>query len=115
TDHHRDQCSSASRFKQAGAKIAVPAAEADFFRNATEIWATADKQLYHRYYFRPDFFILRNSVAPDRELQPGDVFEWQGLDIQVVSTPGPTDGSVSYIIDLDGRKFAFTGDLMYGT
>ena len=114
TDHHRDQCSSASRLKQAGAKIAVPAGEADFFRNATENWAKADKTLYHRYYFRPDFFFLRSSVAPDRELQPGEVFSWQGLDIRVVSTPGPTERSVSYIVDLNGKKFGFTGDLIYG-
>lgn len=114
TDHHRDQCSSASRLKQAGARVAVPAAEADFFRNATDNWARADKALYHRYYFRPDFFFLRSSVAPDRELQPGEVFHWQGLDIQVVPTPGPTEGSVSYVVDLDGKKVAFTGDLIYG-
>ena len=31
TDHHRDQCAGAARLKQAGAKIAVPAAEAEFF------------------------------------------------------------------------------------
>ena len=114
TDHHRDQCSGAGRLKKAGAKIAVPAGEAEFFRNATEIWRKADKALHHRYDFRPDMFILRSSVTPDRELQPGDVFKWEGLEIQVVSTSGPTDGSVSYMVDIDGKKYAFTGDLIYG-
>ena len=64
--------------------------------------------------FRPDLFILRSSVVPDRELQAGEVFHWEGLDIQVVPTPGPTDGSVSYIVDMDGKKLAFTGDLIFG-
>jgi glyoxylase-like metal-dependent hydrolase (beta-lactamase superfamily II) len=113
TDHHRDQCEGAARLKRAGVKIAVPAAEARFFRNASEIWQGADTILYDRMDFRPDLFILRSSVEPDRELQPGESFRWQGIDIQVVSTPGPTDGSVSYIVDIDGKKLAFTGDLIY--
>src|ERR1019366_23295 len=72
TDHHRDQCEGAARLKQAGVKIAVPAAEARFFRNATEIWQGADTILYDRMDFRPDLFILRSSVEPDRELQPDE-------------------------------------------
>jgi glyoxylase-like metal-dependent hydrolase (beta-lactamase superfamily II) len=95
-------------------KIAVPAGEAEFFKNATGIWESADTILYERMNFRPDLFILRSSVVPDGELQAGEVFHWEGLDIQVVPTPGPTDGSVSYIVDIDGKKFAFTGDLIYG-
>jgi glyoxylase-like metal-dependent hydrolase (beta-lactamase superfamily II) len=114
TDHHRDQCSGAARLKKAGSKIGAPVGEAAFFRNATEIWRNADKALHHRYDFRPDMFILRSSVTPDRELQPGEVFKWEGLEIQVVSTSGPTDASVSYIVDIDTKKYAFTGDLIYG-
>jgi glyoxylase-like metal-dependent hydrolase (beta-lactamase superfamily II) len=91
----------------------VPAGEAEFFKNATGIWESADTILYDRMNFRPDLFILRSSVVPDGELQAGEVFHWEGLDIQVVPTPGPTDGSVSYIVDIDGKKFAFTGDLIY--
>jgi glyoxylase-like metal-dependent hydrolase (beta-lactamase superfamily II) len=113
TDHHRDQCASAALLKKAGVKIAVPAGEAEFFKNATGIWESADTILYDRMNFRPDLFILRGSVVPDEELQAGEVFHWEGLDIQVVPTPGPTDGSVSYIVDIDGKKFAFTGDLIY--
>jgi glyoxylase-like metal-dependent hydrolase (beta-lactamase superfamily II) len=114
TDHHRDQCSGASRLKQAGVKIAVPVGEAKYFRDASELWRNADNTLYHRYNFRPDLFFLRGSVAPDRELSAGETFRWRGLEIQVVSTPGPTDGSVSYLIDVDGKRLAFTGDLIYG-
>jgi len=114
TDHHRDQCAGAALLKKAGVKIAAPAAEAEFFKNATGIWDGADTILYDRMNFRPDLFILRRSVAPDRELEAGETFRWQGLDIQVISTPGPTDGSVSYIVDIDGKRLAFTGDLIYG-
>ena len=91
TDHQRDQCEGAARLKHAGVQIAVPAAEARFFRNATEIWQRADTILYDRMNFRPDLFILRSSIEPDRELQPGESFHWESLDMQVVPTPGPTD------------------------
>lgn len=115
THHHRDQCSGAALMKKIGAKIAVPAAEAQFFRNATEFWLHADNILDYRFLdFRPDLFVLRKSVVPDRELRPGDVFQWEGLDVQVVATPGHTDGSVTYIVNIDGQKIAFTGDLIYG-
>ena len=114
THHHRDQCSGALQAKRAGAKIAVPAAESKFFRDATEFWLSADKILDHRYNFRPDLFVLRESVVPDREFQPGEVFHWEGIEIRVVPTPGHTDGSVSYLVDVDGQRIAFTGDLIYG-
>lgn len=113
TDHHRDQCEGAARLKQAGVKIAVPAGEARFFRNATEIWQGADTILYDRMDFRPDLFILRSSIEPDRELQAGETFRWEGVEIKVLPTPGPTDDSVSYLVDIDGQKLAFTGDLLY--
>ncbi len=114
TDHHRDQCAGAALLKKAGARIAVPSGEAEFFKNATAAWQGADTILYDRMDFRPDLFILRNSLVPDRELQGGEVFHWEGLDFQVVPTPGPTDGSVSYLVDVDGKKLAFTGDLIFG-
>ncbi len=114
TDHHRDQCAGAALLKRAGVKIAAPAGEAEFFTNATGIWDGANTILYDRMDFRPDLFILRSSVELDKELQADEVFHWQGLDFQVVPTSGPTDGSVSYIVDIDGKKLAFTGDLIYG-
>jgi glyoxylase-like metal-dependent hydrolase (beta-lactamase superfamily II) len=114
THHHRDQCSGAGLLKKEGVKMAVPASEAEFFRRATEFWCEADRMIDHRYEFRPDLFVLRSSVLPDLELQAGQVFHWEGLDILALSTPGHTDGSVTYIIKVDGSTIAFTGDLIYG-
>lgn len=114
TDHHRDQCSGAGKLKKAGVKIAVPAAEAGFFRDATALWKDSDKALYHRYHFRPDFFMSRESVQPDRALLDGEVMPWEGLEIRVISTPGTTDGSATFLLDIDDERIAFTGDLIYG-
>lgn len=114
THYHRDQCSGASKLKTAGVQISVPASEAAFFRNATEFWLQANSVLDHRYNFRPDTMVLRESVVPDRELRPGDAFQWQGIPIRVIATPGHTDGSLTYLAKVDGRSVAFTGDLIYG-
>ena len=112
TDHARDQAAGVHRLRQAGVRVAVPAREARFFERATDFWLNAEFE--HRYTFRPDFMVLRHSVPVDRQLQPGSVFHWQGIDIHVLGTPGRTNGAVSYVFELDGRTFAFTGDLIYG-
>lgn len=114
THYHRDQCSAAPRLKKSGAKIGVPASEARLFRDAAEFWLEANAILNHRYNFRPEIMVLRESVAPDRNFQPGDAFEFEGIPIRVVATPGHTDGSLTYIVESDGNAFAFTGDLIYG-
>lgn len=114
TDHEREHCSGAAFLKKAGVKLAAPSAEARFFNQATEFWANADTVINHRYDFRPDLFVLRESVNLDREVQPGEIFKWQDLHIQVIATPGYTDGQVSYVVDIDGKGIAFTGDLIYG-
>ncbi|HEY8742286.1 MAG TPA: MBL fold metallo-hydrolase, partial [Chloroflexota bacterium] len=54
------------------------------------------------------------SVAVDRALAGGDTFAWEQYAIQVVATPGHTDGSLSYVVDCAGRRVAFVGDLLYG-
>jgi glyoxylase-like metal-dependent hydrolase (beta-lactamase superfamily II) len=111
THYHRDQCSGAPRFN--GVSVYVPASEAPLFTKATEFWQSADVILDHRYTFRPEIMVLRESVAIDRELRDGEVIHWEGIAIRVVATPGHTDGSLSYFVEVDGKTIAFTGDLIY--
>ena len=114
TDHHRDKCSGVPLKKQEGARLAVPAGEEPLFRGAKEFWIEADNILDHRYNFRPDLLVLRDSVAPDRLMKPGETFEWEGLEIHAIATPGQTDSSLTYMVDIDGKRVAFTGDLIAG-
>ena len=114
THHHRDQCSSVSRLVAAGTKVAVPLKEKHFFDEANRFWDSADTILDHRYDFRPHLFTLRDSVPVTRAVKGGDVHEWEGLKFQVIETPGHTDGSVSYLVELGAKRVAFTGDLISG-
>jgi glyoxylase-like metal-dependent hydrolase (beta-lactamase superfamily II) len=114
TDHHRDKSAGSSAMKNAGAKLAVPAAEESLFRGATEFWLNADNIIDHRYDFRPDLLVLRESVVPDHLIKPGETFSWEGLQIHAIATAGETNGSVTYIADVDGKRVAFTGDLIAG-
>jgi hypothetical protein len=50
----------------------------------------------------------------ERWVKDGDEIKWQGITFRVLETPGYTRGSVSYITELDGKRIAFTGDLIYG-
>ncbi|MFB3922401.1 MAG: MBL fold metallo-hydrolase [Terriglobia bacterium] len=111
THHHRDQWSGAPRL---GCKVAVPEAEKTFFSKAEEFWDRADAILDHRYNFRPHLFTGRESIAVTRTLRDGEIFDWEGLHIEAVATPGHTDGSLSYVVDCEGKRVAFTGDLIYG-
>ena len=115
THYHRDQCSGARQLRKAGVKIDVPASEAQFFNNATEFWLEADRVLDHRYNFRPEIMVLRESVEIDRGLRGGEILHWEGIPIRVVETPGHTDGSLTYLVEIDGRTIAFSGDVIYGT
>ena len=53
-------------------------------------------------------------LMADRYVKGGDTIKWQGIDLRVLNTPGYTRGAVSYIAEIDGKKFAFVGDLIYG-
>jgi glyoxylase-like metal-dependent hydrolase (beta-lactamase superfamily II) len=112
TNYEREHCAGATVLKSSDVKIAVPATEAQFFHGATQFWQSADTLMDHCYDFRPDLSLLRASVQPDRELLTDDVFKWQGLEIEVVGTPGYTDGGVSYVVNIDQQRIAFTGSLI---
>ena len=114
TDHRLEHCASAGELKTRGIKIAVPASEAPFFHAAQEFWKNADQFIDHRYDFRPDLSVLRTSVQPDQLLEIGSTFRWRGLELKVIATPGFSDGGVSYVVNIDGQRLAFTGNLLTG-
>ena len=53
-------------------------------------------------------------VAITQWVEGGEKLQWPATQIEVLDTPGFTRGSVSYLCEVDGRRIAFTGDLIYG-
>src|SRR5579884_2779826 len=116
THHHRDQASAAWQLSTAGSKIGVPSSEKDLFDAVQEFWETdAYGTLdYRALKMRPTLFTIRDSVPVTRTLKGGDVLEWEGLRLEVLDTPGHTDGSITYFLESQGKRIAFVGDLIYG-
>ena len=46
-------------------------------------------------------------------VKEGDMIDWQGLSFKVIETRGYTTDMVAYVVELDGKKIAFTGDLIW--
>lgn len=112
THGHRDQTAGLDEFA-VRPKVYAPAAERAMFENASERWTGPEAQ-YHLYNDRPTPPLLTESMHVDGFLEDGDCVEWGGALVWAVATPGHTDGGMSYLIDADGVRAAFTGDLIYG-
>ncbi len=110
THHHRDQCWGTNRLRAAGAKVAVPEHERHLFDQVELFWQ--HKRIYDNYNDRNTFFSLDRNVPVDAELLDYESFAWRGIEFQVVPAKGHTHGMSMLIAEIDGRRVAFTGDLM---
>jgi glyoxylase-like metal-dependent hydrolase (beta-lactamase superfamily II) len=112
THHHRDQAFGAPLLAAGGARICVPASERAHFDNVEAYWNGAASR-WHLYNLHPHHLMLAESVRVDATLDPGDTLAWGPAKITVLPTPGHTDGSVSYLVEVDGRRVVFCGDALY--
>jgi glyoxylase-like metal-dependent hydrolase (beta-lactamase superfamily II) len=112
THHHRDQVQGLARAAEAGIRIWVPPVEEELVADVERRWQS--RQLDNDYDVRQDRFSLLEDVPV-----AGTVAEYRrraygGIEVFTLPTPGHTVGSVTYLVDLDGRRLAFSGDLVYG-
>jgi len=112
THSHRSAAEGVAELAAAGAKVAVPEAERTLFENPQAFWANDAACRVHCYHFHPSPCTVWEPVSVARGLGDGEAIAWQGLRIQAIATPGPTDGGMSYLVDADGLRVAFIGDLM---
>lgn len=112
THHHRDQGQGLGIAAKRNIPIWVPHTEQDLFKQADEHWQA--REIYNNYNVRQDRFSILESIPIAGTLKDYEMREFVGLKFNVVPTPGHTIGSVSFILELDGRRIAFTGDLIAG-
>lgn len=111
THHHRDQVYGAYKALEKGAWIGVPEGESHLFENVESYWKDP-AQRWHRYYFRLHN-VLPIPLTVHKRFKDGDELKWGPARITALSTPGHTDGSMSYLIEVDGKRLAFCGNLIY--
>jgi len=112
THYHRDQLCGAYGLGE-GARIGVPAVEREHFANPAAYWED-DKYLWKVYRsFRPHHLMPVEPLRADDALTDGDRLAFGPAKIQVLLTPGHTEGSVSYLVEVDGRRVVFSGDCIY--
>jgi glyoxylase-like metal-dependent hydrolase (beta-lactamase superfamily II) len=112
THHHRDQACGARQLAP-GAKIGVPAGERELFANTASYWSD-DGQLWRVYRsFRPHPLTLTEPLEVDEAFADGHQLEFGPAKIRVLDTPGHTEGSVSYLVEVDGKRVVFSGDAIY--
>lgn len=96
-----------------GAEAIVPQKEVEKFTKVDEFWSAFVQKRFHDYN-QQTTKILTEPLNVTNAVQGGDTIEWKGLSIRVLDTPGYARGSVSYFVEVDGRKHGFVGDLIYG-
>ena len=110
THHHRD---SAAGFPMSDdIRVGIPAKEGTWF-SAVETFWNDPQYRWHLYNYRPHNLMLAKAISVTDTYTDGAQFEWGPASLTVLETPGHTDGSVTYLIDVDDERFAFSGDLIY--
>ena len=112
THHRRDVAWAALGPARRGARVVAPATELPIIANAKGFWDEFQAVRFHDY-AQQSTKILTENLDVQEPATGGKRIEWRGLEIEVMDTPGFTRGSVSYLVNLQGSRIAFTGDLIY--
>ena len=110
THHHRD---STTGFPiPNNARIGAPAKEAAWFSEVATFWNDPQYR-WHLYNYHPHNLMRTDPIGVDDTYTEGAQIQWGPASLKVLETPGHTDESVTYLIDVDSERFAFLGDLIY--
>ncbi len=114
THYHRDQTCGARGFAVRGARLAVPAEEKTCFADPGQHWNDPRWLWRVSASFRPDHLLPCEPLPVDALLGDGDELQFGPARVKVLATPGHTDGAVSLLVEVDGRRVVFCGDVVAG-
>ncbi|PYV15808.1 MAG: hypothetical protein DMG07_08995, partial [Acidobacteria bacterium] len=109
THFHRDHTQEDALLRAQGIRLAVPESERKYFEAVENLWD--EKRVFKLYDMRNEFLALARNVPVDRGLAPGTRFEEEGLRLEVLGTPGHTEGALSFLFDTGRERVLFCGDL----
>jgi len=113
THCRRDLLWASKSIIESGAKTFIPVKEYDYFIKIDSFWNDFKYSRFHDYSQQTTKYPIKN-LNIHHTFAGGDNYKWQEIDFQVINTPGYTRGAISYIADIDGKRIAFTGDLIFG-
>jgi len=113
THGRRDVVWAGRALVEGGARSVVPAREAGQFSQVEQFWTSFWDKRYHDY-AQQSTRIITTPLRVDQTVQEGEDVPWRDLHVHVLDTPGYTRGAVSYVVEVDGRKYGFVGDLIHG-
>jgi glyoxylase-like metal-dependent hydrolase (beta-lactamase superfamily II) len=111
THHHRDGVQGLARAAAAGARIWVPPVEQDLVARVDEFWRA--RRVTDDYELRQDRFSLLEPVAITGTVDEYRTRTYGAISAFALPTPGHTMGSVTYLVEHEDQRIAFTGDLLY--
>ena len=110
THHHRDNTAGFPIAESI--RVGVPEKEASWFTEVNTFWNDPQYR-WHLYNYHPHNLMLASATSVTETYTEGAQIKWGPASLKVLETPGHTDGSVTYLVDVDDKHFAFTGDLIY--
>jgi len=113
THSRRDVVWAGQKLVENGATAVVPDSDVANFTKVDNFWKEFTTRRFHDY-AQQGTKILTKSMKIGRTIKDGETFSREGIHIKVIDTPGYTRHAVSYLIEIDGIKYAFVGDIVYG-
>lgn len=113
THSRRDVVWAARALLKQGATAILPESEAPLLLQSHQFWQQFENGRFHNY-AQPSTKVMAEPISPVEMVRAGEAFTWQGTQFRVMPTPGYTAGAVTYLASIDGKRIAFTGDLIYG-
>ncbi len=110
THHHRDVCQGAPLLAKMGVPLLVPEHERHLFEDAELHWLT--RRVYDSYNDRSTYNSLVEAVPVAESLEDYSTYPWRDYELRILATPGHTWGSQSFLVEIDGQRVAFVGDLL---
>jgi len=113
THSRRDVVWTGRKLVENGAISIVPDGDVGNFTNVEQFWTEFTQRRFHDY-AQQGTKILTKPLKIGRTVKTSENFSWRGLPIEVIGTPGYARHAVSYMTEIDGTKYAFVGDIIYG-
>ncbi|MEZ5432791.1 MAG: MBL fold metallo-hydrolase [Verrucomicrobiales bacterium] len=111
THNRRDIVETARGAVEQGASLVAPSGLVDALGKAEEFWQTWWEKRFDYYQQQVTRLPVR-SLPVKLAVAGGETEEIGQVKITVLDTPGYTRDAVTYLLESDGKRYAFCGDLM---